>query len=109
MKTIHISTDTPLSALFCECYHKELRAIIESWRPFMIGDDPTVEALQLSHFEFDFSRILATCVYVDLGHLLCKHPLVNDNMRTLADYLFEHSNLSNSQPTLYAQLRKYKK
>ena len=109
MKSIHITADTPLSALFRDCHHEELRTVISSWRPFMIGDDPTVEALQLSHFEFDFSKILALSVYIDLGHLLCKHPLVDDNMRTLADYLFEHSNLSNSQPTLYAQLRKYKK
>ena len=105
----HISADTPLSALFCEIFKSELKTVIESWRPCLIGDDPSIDALQLSHFEFDFSKILATCVYIDLGHLLCKHPLVDDNMRTLADYLFEHSNLSNSQPTLYAQLRKYKK
>ena len=108
-RKFQIAADTPLSALFRENHHNELRTFIESWRPCLIGDDPSIDALQLSHFEFDFSKILATCVYVDLGHLLCKHPLVDDNMRTLADYLFEHSNLSNSQPTLYAQLRKYKK
>ena len=106
---IDIKSGTPLSALFHENHHDELRAVIESWRPYLIGDDPSIDALQITHFEFDFNNILAMGVYIDLGHLLCKHPLVDDNMRTLADYLFEHSNLSNSQPTLYAQLRKYKK
>lgn len=104
-----IKSGTPLSALFRLNFEGELRTVIESWRPCLIGDDPSIDALQLSYFEFDFNKILAMSVYIDLGHLLCKHPLVDDNMRTLADYLFEHSNLSNSQPTLYAQLRKYKK
>ena len=101
--------DTPLSALFRENHHEELRKVIESWRPYLIGDAPATDALAITHFEFDFCKILAMGVYIDLGHLLCKHPLVDDNMRTLADYLFLHSNLSNSQPTLYAQLRKYMK
>ena len=101
--------DTPLSALFRENFHEDLRTVIESWRPYMIGDDPATDALAITRFEFDFSKILAMGVFIDLGHLLCKHPLVDDNMRTLADYLFLHSNLSNSQPTLYAQLRKYMK
>ena len=104
-----IKSGTPLSALFRLNFEGELRTVIESWRPCLIGDDPSIDAMQLSYFEFDFNKILAMSVYIDLGHLLCKHPLVDDNMRTLADYLFEHSNLSNSQPTLYAQLRKYKK
>ena len=104
-----IKSGTPLSALFRLNFEGELRTVIESWRPCLIGDDPSIDALQLSYFEFDFNKILAMSVYIDLGHLLCKRPLVDDNMRTLADYLFEHSNLSNSQPTLYAQLRKYKK
>ena len=101
--------DTPLSALFRENFHDELRKVIESWRPFLIDDDPGINALAISHFKFDFTKILAMGVYIDLGRLLGMHPLKNDNMRTLADYLFLHSNLSSSQPTLYAQLRKYMK
>ena len=101
--------DTPLSVLFRENHHEELRTVIESWRPYLIGDDPSVDALAITRFEFDFSKILAMSVYIDLGRLLCMHPLEDDNMRTLADYLFRHSNLSNSLPTLYAQLRKYVK
>jgi hypothetical protein len=101
--------DTPLSALFRDNFHGELRKVIESWRPFLIDDDPGINALAISHFKFDFTKILAMGVYIDLGRLLGMHPLKNDNMRTLADYLFLHSNLSSSQPTLYAQLRKYMK
>ena len=101
--------NTPISALFRENFHEELRSVVESWRPCLINDDPTIDALAMNRFEFDFSKILAMGVYIDLGSLLCKHPLEDDNMRTLADYLFLHSNLSNSQPTLYAQLRKYMK
>ena len=101
--------DTPLSVLFRENFYGELRKVIESWRPYLIGDDPNVDALAMSYFEFDFSKILAMGVYIDLGRLLGMHPLKDGNMRTLADYLFLHSNLSSSQPTLYAQLRKYMK
>ena len=101
--------NTPISALFRENFHDELRSVVESWRPCLVNDDPTIDALAMNRFEFDFSKILAMGVYIDLGSLLCKHPLEDDNMRTLADYLFLHSNLSNSQPTLYAQLRKYMK
>ena len=101
--------DTPPSALFRENFHDELRKVIESWRPFLIDDDPGINALAISHFKFDFTKILAMGVYIDLGRLLGMHPLKDGNMRTLADYLFLHSNLSSSQPTLYAQLRKYMK
>ena len=101
--------DTPLSALFRENFHEELRTVIESWRPYLIGDVPSTDALAISRFEFDFSKMLAMGVYIDLGNLLCKHPLKDDNVRILADYLFLHTNLSDSQPTLYAQLRKYMK
>jgi hypothetical protein len=101
--------DTPLSALFRENHHKELRKIIESWRPYLINDDTNIDALAMTHFEFDFSNILAKAIYIDMGRLLCQHPLEDDNIHTLANYLFLHSNLSNSQPTLYAQLRKYLK
>ena len=101
--------DTPLSALFRENHHEELRKIIESWRPYLIDDDPTTDALALTRFEFDFDKIIATHIYIDIGRLLYNHALKDDNMNLLAKYLFQHSNLSNSQSTLYVQLRKYKK
>ena len=101
--------DTPLSALFRENHHEELRRIIDSWRPYLIGDDPSIDALALAHFEFDFDKVIATHIYIDLGCLLYVHALKDDNMSQLAKYLYQHSNLSNSESTLYVQLRKYKK
>ena len=103
------NADTPLSALFRENHHEELRKIIESWRPYLIDDDPSTNALALTRFEFDFDKIIATHIYIDIGRLLYNHALKDDNMNLLAKYLFQHSNLSNSQSTLYVQLRKYKK
>ena len=101
--------DTPLSALFRENHHKELRQIIDSWRPYLIGDDLSIDALALSNFQFDFEKVIAAHIYIDIGRLLYDHALKDDNMSLLAKYLFQHSNLSNSESTLYAQLRKYKK
>ena len=106
---VSFGTDTPLSALFREEYHGELRTVIESWRPSLTDDDPATDTLAMSRFHFDFRKIMATAVYIDLGRLLSVHALADDNVSTLAWYLFGHSNLSNSQATLYAQLRKYKK
>ena len=83
--------------------------MIESWRPNLIDDDPAIDALAMYNFHFDFKKIMATAVYIDLGRLLSVHALTDDNTSTLSWYLFNHSNLSTSQPTLYAQLRKYKK
>ena len=107
--SIHFDVDTPLSALFRENHHEELRKIIDSWRPYLIGDDPTIDALAMTRFEFDFDKVIATHIYIDLGRLLYVHALKDDNMSQLAKYLYQHSNLSNSESTLYVQLRKYKK
>ena len=101
--------DTPLSALFRDNFHGELRKVIESWRPYLIDDDASVDAMEMHSFHFDFSKVIATSIYIDLGRLLHAHALKDDNMSSLASYLYQHSNLSNSQSTLYAQLRKYKK
>ena len=107
MKKVHISADTPLSALFRECHHDELRTVISSWRPFLIGDDPTVDALQLSHFEFDKKRISSKQVYnglLDLEEI----GALKVSLRLLAYYLSEHSNLSRSFEALYQQLKNYR-
>ena len=103
------NAETPLSALLRENHHEELRKIIDSWRPYLIGDDPDIDALALAHFKFDFDKVIATHIYIDIGRLLYDHALKDDNMSLLAKYLFQHSNLRNSQSTLYVQLRKYKK
>ena len=106
---VTLDADTPLSALFRENHHEDLRRIIDTWRPYLIGDDPSIDALALAHFEFDFDKVIATHIYIDLGRLLYVHALKDDNMSQLAKYLYQHSNLSNSESTLYVQLRKYKK
>ena len=102
--TVHFDPDTPLSALFRENHHKGLRLIIDSWRPYLVGDDPNTEALALSHFEFDKDQIYSNKVYRDLCELdvagALKVPLSQ-----LARYLADHSNLSRSYATLYQQLK----
>ena len=107
--TERFSKDTPLSDLFRENHHEELKIVIESWRPYLVDNNPSIDALKMNSFHFDFGRIIATSIYIDFGRLLNNHALKDDNMSQLANYLYLHSNLSSSQPTLYAQLRKYKK
>ncbi len=100
---------TPLSALFQREYHSMLRSIIESWIPCMNGIPENIDALEISDFQFDLKKIKATGIYIDIGRLLTAHALIDENMKTLAWYLFTHSNLSRSLTALYVQLRTYKK
>ena len=99
--------DKPLSALFRKSHHDELRKRIDSWRPYLIGDDPDEEALQLSHFEFDKDRIYSNKVYRDLCELDTLGAL-QVPLSQLARYLTDHSNLSRSYATLYQQLKYYR-
>ena len=105
--TVHFSNDTPLSALFRKVHHEELRKVIESWRPYLIGDDTTVDALAITHFEFDKKRIYSNRVYYDLLDLDALGAL-QVSLSQLACYLADHSNLSSSQATLYRQLKLYR-
>ena len=105
--TERFSKDTPLSALFRENHHEELKTIIESWRPYLIGDDTTVDALAMTHFEFDKKRIYSNRVYYDLLDLDALGAL-QVSLSQLACYLADHSNLSSSHATLYRQLKKYR-
>ena len=101
------NADTPLSALFRESHHEELRLIIESWRPFLKDNETDTKALELSRFQFDKDRIYSNKVYRDLCGLdvagALKVPLSQ-----LARYLADHSNLSRSYATLYQQLKYYR-
>ena len=99
--------DTPLSALFREGHHEELRKIIDSWRPYLTNDDATIDALQLSHFEFDKDRIYSNKVYRDLCGLDALGAL-QVSLSQLSRYLAERSNLSRSYATLYQQLKYYR-
>ena len=64
------------------CYHEELRQTIEAWRPYLIGDDTSVDTLKLHSFHFDFSKVIATSIYIDLGRLLHAHALKDDNIHS---------------------------
>ena len=103
----YISADTPLSALFCENFKSELKTVIESWRPCLIGDNPSIDALQLSHFEFNKKRMHAKDVYKDLLDLE-EIGALKVSIRQLAFYFSEHSNLSRSFGSLYQQLKNYR-
>jgi hypothetical protein len=105
--TERFGKDTPLSALFRENHHEELKTIIESWRPYLIGDDTTVDALAMTHFEFDRNRIYSNKVYRDLCELDAIGAL-HVPLSQLAYYLADHSNLSRSYATLYQQLKNYR-
>ena len=102
------NADTPLSALFRESHHEELRQIIESWRPFLVEDDPNMDALALNSFHFDFDQTRPVCIYMDFAHLI-NHDALASPISVLAAYLFQHSNLSRSENALYVQLKRYKK
>ena len=100
--------DTPLSALFRENHHEELRKIIDSWRPYLIGDDPTIDALAMTRFEFNFRQTRPVSVYMDLARLI-NHDALSSPMSILSAFMFRHSNLSRSENALYVQLKRYKK
>ena len=99
--------DTPLSALFRENHHEELRKVIESWRPYLIGDDPKADALAMTHFEFDKKEIYSNHAYYDLLDLDDLGAL-QVPLSQLASYLADHSNLSCSDTALYQQLKYYR-
>ena len=99
--------DTPLSALFRKNFYCELRNVVESWRPYLIGDDPSVDALAITHFEFDRKRIYSNRVYYDLLDLDALGAL-QVSLSQLACYLADHSNLSSSYTALYQQLKHYR-
>lgn len=99
--------DTPLSALFRDNHHEELRMVIDSWRPYLVDDDAAIDALALNRFEFDKDRIYANRVYRDLCGLDARGAL-HVSLSQLARYLTGHSNLSRSYATLYQQLKTYR-
>ena len=105
--TERFSKDTPLSALFRKTRHEELRKVIESWRPYLVGDDTTVDALAITRFEFDKKRIYSNRVYYDLLDLDALGAL-QVSLSQLASYLADHSNLSSSYTALYQQLKHYR-
>ena len=100
---LDFSSDTPLSYLFRRTFYEDLRQVIDFWRPFLTDNDPSVDALQISQFHFNKKLITARQVYIDLISLKERGAL-RPSMKTLADYLFEHTNLSKSADALYQLL-----
>ena len=108
MKAVIITADTPLSALFSRKKNGELAQVINSWKPFLIGCPSDVEVLKLTRFEFDKNVITSRQVYMTLIDLIEIHAL-STSMLTLAKYLYEHTNLSQSESTLYQLLTRYRR
>ena len=100
--------NTPLSALFRENHYDKLKAVIESWRPYLLNDGKEREALALTSFAFDMEKIRPISIYMDLAHLV-NHDALRLPMSVLAAYMFQHSNMSRSQNALYVQLKRYRK
>ena len=99
--------NTPLSALFRDNHHEELRKVIDSWRPYLINDPKETDALSLTHFDFDKDQIYSNKIYRDLSELDALGAL-QVSLSLLARYLSVHSNLSRSYATLYQQLKNYR-
>ena len=100
--------ETPLSALFRKSHHEELRKRIDSWRPYLIDDDPGIDTVAISNFQFDMTAIRPVSIYMDLTHLV-NHDALRPPMSVLAAYMYQHSNLSRSKNALYVQLKRYRK
>ena len=100
--------ETPLSALFRKSHHEELRKRIDSWRPYLIDDDPGIDTVAISNFQFDMTAIRPVSIYMDLAYLV-NHDALRPPMSVLAAYMYQHSNLSRSKNALYVQLKRYKK
>lgn len=104
MQKIELNADTPLSALFRETHHEMLRNIIENWRTDLILED---DPLKMTTFRFDFNWMTRVEIYMDLISLINDGGLKTP-MNVLAHYMFTHSNLSQSEHTLYCLLKRYK-
>ena len=100
--------NTPLSALFRENHHDKLKTVIESWQPYLVNDDKDTDALARTSFVFDMEKIRPVSIYMDLVHLV-NHDALRLPMSVLAAYMFQHSNMSQSQNALYVQLKRYRK
>ena len=62
----------------------------------------------MNTFFFGFDRIRPIEVYMDLIYLIINDGLFTP-MSVLAHYMATHSNLSKSEATLYALLKRYKR
>jgi hypothetical protein len=96
-----------LSDLIDENYHNELRAIIDRLRPNLLYDDPNVDALALNNYIIDHKKIAAKQVYMMLIELIEKGALLV-TLKVFAKFLFDRSNLSKTNSTLYVLMTRYR-
>ena len=108
MKKIHISADTPLSALFHASCHDILRSAIDDLRSYLIADDATVDALTMNRFEFDFNKSdFGPCeLYRRLTWMVINCPLCVP-LSVFAKYMAEHSNLQAKADSIRRMIDEY--
>ena len=107
-RKLEITADTPLSALFRESHHEELKCVIDAWRPYLVSSESDTNALTMSYLGFDFTCIRIGQVYRDLARLV-NHDALLLPLIDLARYLTEHTNLALKEATAYRQLKRYTK
>ena len=106
MKSINLTSETPLSALIRETHHQELASLIEQWRPFLKGDCANVDALKMNYFEFDLDRFNIGTIYRHLAQLIILDAVIT-SMSELARYIVGHSNLKTKWESVYRQVNRY--
>lgn len=93
-----------LAHSLCIAFFLSIETVINAWRPFLVNNDPTVAALQMTHFQFDHQRFQSKRAYLDLMDVVKMDGLLV-SLHALADYLNAHSNLSSSATTIYQSLK----
>lgn len=103
---LNIDQNLPVSVLFDKRYHDQVKEVVDKWRPGLINDDPSIETLELSSFEFDRSKIYFYSVIMDIMQLR-KLGYSSLSIAAVARYFSACSNLSSSYATLYSRMRSY--
>lgn len=108
MKKIHITADTPLSALFVEGCQEEFLKDIQYLRDFTTSDDPTVDNEHLCYFDFDFDdpKFGPCKVYQKLANMISRFNLIGSQAE-FCRYMAHHSNLHASDASIYRSINKY--
>lgn len=106
MNNLKLTVDTPLSALIRKSHHEEFITVIESFRPYMVGGDASVEALELLYLGIDFTHMPVGRVYRSLA-MLINHDALIPPITILARYLVSHSNLGTNANSIYRQIMRY--
>ena len=101
-----ISADTKLSDIIRKEYHNMLKEFMETWRPYLVGVDPSVDVLELSYFEFGGSSFYPGVIYRHLA-ILINYDAVIPSQAILARYMTGHSNLVAKWESVYREISRY--